>query len=70
LINDRIKVIVGVSVVNSDGDCGGDGSIDQIIIGSGDSDGLCRIPVDRCEGYGCWDGCFTGVIGCDGEDNV
>ena len=70
LISNTVKVIIGVGVVNGDSDCGGGGSIYDAVIDPGDGYGLWRIPVRCGEGYACWDGCFTGVIRCDRENNI
>ena len=70
LVGDRVKVVIGVGVVNGDGDCRVDVSVDDVVINAGDGHGLCGVPVSTREGERCVDGCFTGVTGGDGEDNI
>ena len=44
--------------------------VDDVVVDAGDGHGLCCVPVTASEGEGSVDGCFAGVTGGDGEDNI
>ena len=70
LVGDRVKVVIGASVVDAYCNSRVDVSINKVVINAGHGHGLRCVPVAACKGQLGVFGCFTGVTGGDGEDNI